>query len=180
MIRTMIIAIAAMAISLPATAADFYLYGGASRHFAKAEFDDFGSEIEIDDAWGGGIAFGWDFAAGSALEILIDGASGEVEGGTQEVASGAISLNLYFAPRLGAIQPRIGVGVGAAAIDIEDSSEDPEAGLMAQGSAGLMLWLGDHFALGPTYRYRYIDAPINGFDAETRDQIVEVGAKVSF
>jgi hypothetical protein len=91
-----------------------------------------------------------------------------------------VSLNFYFAPRYGAIQPRIGVGIGAAAIDVEDSTEDPEAGFMAQGSAGLMIWAGDHFALGPTYRYRYIDAPIDGFDADTRDQIFELGAKVSF
>jgi hypothetical protein len=179
--NAMLCGLAAMLL-LPsnASAADFYIYGAFSKIFAESETDNVG-DVEIESFNGGALGFGWDFAAGTALEILIDGAGGESELNGADVAQGAISLNLYYAPKLGAIQPRVGGGLGVIAIDVDGAAGDPEAALMVQGSGGAHFWIGDHFALGPTYRFRYTEAEIDGLlNPETTEHIFEAGAKVSF
>jgi hypothetical protein len=84
-------------------------------------------------------------------------------------------LNVYYSPRLGSFQPRIGGGLGVEAV--ADDADYEERGAAAQVSAGGFFWFGDHFAIGPTARFR---AGVLADDAETRQGMLEFGAKVSF
>lgn len=173
-----VITVALLLMSTQAIAADFYLT--AAGQYQNAETDTAAiSESVRADGYGGAIGFGWDFASDADIEIVLDYASGDNENDV-EVSQASISFNAFYAPTVGNVQPRIGAGIGVAAIDAEFTQNDPEAGFMAQASAGMLFWTGDHFAIGPMVRWRYTDASLDGVAAETVTLIAELGFKVRF
>jgi len=154
--------------STQATAADFYLSVNVAKVFANTQSDDFNLNVDAEDAYGGGIGAGWDFASGVQLEINIDGAEGQSEATGADVAIGKLSFNIGYGPHIAQFQPLVGFRLGVAAIDVEGSAFDPEAGVLIGGNLGGFFWVNDHFGLGPEYSYEYTDARVDGInDSET-------------
>ena len=100
-----------------ASAADFYLYGAASKVFAEADSETFAAST-FEDAYGGALGFRLGLCRWNRYRSYGRRRRGAIGGTGNDVTQASLSFNVYYAPKLGMIQPRVG---GALALLLSTS-----------------------------------------------------------
>jgi outer membrane protein OmpA-like peptidoglycan-associated protein len=136
--------------------------------------------FDLDDDWMGDVGAGYNYGNGFRLEGELAYRHNGIESSPFAGAEAtSLMLNGFFDfNRDGAFQPYVGVGVGHASLEIQNSRESDWAW---QAMAGVGIPLDDNVTLDVAYRFFSIeDLNFGSTDVEYEHQAVTVGLRYQF